>query len=239
MRQHVSGSWPGLEVVSAKQVEHELVDARVHAGTDLGGQLRRTATSCARGLRPIEGQLVGEELIEQDAERVHVRRGIKVVVRDIRKFRRQVGLVGTALGVGEHRAAGVHPRTVEIGEARLAVEADKYRGRADVAVDDVSCMNRFERGSNPFGDFQSFTDREPLSLGVGEEAMQRSVLRPLGDLEELVVFVDVVELEHGEQVRVAADTSDSLGGATHDGLALLDLLVTSVGIDLPGSDAVA
>src|SRR5687767_1987920 len=99
-------------------------------------------------------------------------------------------------------------------------------------------MHCLQSGSHTLGDFEALADGESVALLVGQEAVESSVLGPLGDLEELMVLVDVIELENGQKIRMATDASDSFRRPAHYGLPLLDVLVAARGIDLPGAHAV-
>ena len=94
-------------------------------------------------------------------------------------------------------------------------------------------MHRLERGGHAFGDAEPLAQGEPIALLVFQVAVQRAELAPLGDLEELVVFLDELELQDEQQVGVRADLRDRLGRPPDHRAPLLLHLVGAALVEAP------
>ena len=118
----------------------------------------------AHGILTLEGQLAGNGLVHDDAERVDIACGAKLLT--LRLLRRNV--VGGAQDGGGLRKAGVaRASDAEVHDLDVAIGLDHDVLRLDVAVDDAGCVRNRQGLRNLRADFGNLAlvDRAALLDG--------------------------------------------------------------------------
>ncbi len=146
---------------------------------------------------PVEGDVAGEHLVEDDAERVDVRLAVDGVAEgllrgDVVRRAEDAAVSGEALLVQRARDA-------EVGDLGHALLVDEDVLRLDVAVDDAAAV----RGAERAGDL----DRVGERLVDGQRARPADAVLerlPLDVLEDDVgALVVLARVDHADDVRVA------------------------------------
>ena len=129
-------------------------------GVDIGVDRRRRSGNLvnlldgdAHGILTLEGQLASDGLVHNDAERVDVACGAKLLA--LRLFRRNI--VGGSQNGGGLRKAGVaRTSDAEVHYLDVAIGLDHDVLRLDVAVDNAAGMRHRKRLGNLRADFRGF-----------------------------------------------------------------------------------
>ena len=142
-----------------------------------------------------ERHLPGEQLVEDDAERVEV--GACVDPLALRLLGRQVGGGAEHRGGRGHRLVAHRARDAEVGHLHRAVVGEHDVAGLDVAVDEQVLVRVGERTAHVGGDLQAAVLGQPAGV---ERLLQRAPVDALHDDERLVA-VDA-RVEDDDEVRV-------------------------------------
>jgi hypothetical protein len=199
-----------------EQLEHQRLEIRRHLGPVPGRRHRPRVQVLAdhrHRVVPHEGGPPGQHLVQRGAEGVEIR---------ARRDAAADGLLGRHVGGGAHHRAllgdaGAIERDgeAEVAELDGAVRGEPDVGGLEIAVDDALTVGVPEGCAELLGDVEGLLHGHAMTLALAEVLLEIAAGDVLADqIDAALPLVDVV---HGDDVRVVSQAPHRLGLASHPG----------------------